>query len=290
MTGLDEEPIKVSIRYRGPSVDDGTMAVADVLSALRGFTGAYGKIASQETPTVQHELRVSAVKSNSFDLTLFAACVVLLDPETQRTILEAVSGAGKYVVRFLCNLIHAHQHTKGKPFKLSVSGNDNKVNLINIEGSTLVLPKEVAASFTERLAAPELGKLVSPLREGVDSVEISTEDDSEELTALIKSSEREYFSSPNEETTTTLETKIKGSFISLNKDKNTGAFRLSSGVSIRYHYTGNDLSKFYQDFAYKGPVEVTCIAALDEDLQPLRLSISAVERLQRSLPLQPSDE
>ena len=161
---LDEEPVKVSIRYRGPSVDDGTMPVTDVLSALRGFAGAYGKIASQETPTIQHELRVSAVKSSSFDLILYAACVILKDPETQSTILEAVSGAGQHVVRFLLSLIQATKHTKGKPSTINVSGTGNTVNIVNIEGSNLNLPKRVAESFKEKLAAPELGKIVSLTR------------------------------------------------------------------------------------------------------------------------------
>lgn len=282
---LPEEPVKVSILYRGPSVDDGTMPVADVLSALRGFTGAYGKIASRETPTVQHELRVCAVRSGSFEIALFAACVVLSDPATQRTILETVSGASQYVIKFLLNLIRTHQHTKGKPISIDVSGTGNTVNVINMEGSKLMIPKGVAESYNENLAGPELGKLVSPLGDGVDSLEISAEAGEEKSAALIESGEKGYFSSPSEETTSTLETTIKGSFVSLNKDRNTGLFRLASGTSIKYNYAADDSNKFYQDFAYRGLVEVTCIATLDEDLQPLRLSITDVKRVQGRLPL-----
>ena len=245
---LPEEPVKVSICYRGPSVDDGTMPVADVLSALRGFTGAYGKIASRETPTVQHELRVRAVRSGSFEIALFAACVVLNDPDTQRTILETVSGASQYVIKFLLNLIRTHQHTKGKKFSVDVSGKGNTVNIINFEGSKLMIPKDVAESYNEKLAGAELGKLVSPLGDGVDSLEISAEAGEEKSTALIESGQKGYFSSPSEETTSTLEVTIKGSFVSLNKDRNTGLFRLASGTSIKYNYAADDSNKFYQDF------------------------------------------
>ena len=287
----DEAPVRVSLRYRGPSVDDGSMPVADVLNALSGFTGAYGKIASKETPNIQHKLSVSSFKSNSFDIVLLSVCMVLQDPETQRTILETISGAGGKVIRHLLSLIKAHKHTKGKPSTINVSGSGNTVNLINAEGATLHLTKAEAENFKDDLAAKDIGKIVRPLRQGeVNSLELSMEDDNETSSALIDCSEREYFDSNEAETTTTKETKIKGRFVSLNKERDSGSFRLLSGLSIGYHYSGDDQQQLYQDFAHKGLVLVTCVATLDEDLQPLRLSIYEVERLQRSLPLQDDAE
>lgn len=64
------EPIRVSLRYRGPEVDDGEMDIADVVEALQGFSGAYGKVASEVMPDATHQLRVGAIEKNSFDVYL----------------------------------------------------------------------------------------------------------------------------------------------------------------------------------------------------------------------------
>lgn len=40
---MPERPLQIKFRYRGPAVDDGTMPVEDVITALQGFSGAYGK-------------------------------------------------------------------------------------------------------------------------------------------------------------------------------------------------------------------------------------------------------
>ena len=43
--GMSVDSVRVSLKYNGPDVDDGTMPLKDVVEALQGFAGAYDKIA-----------------------------------------------------------------------------------------------------------------------------------------------------------------------------------------------------------------------------------------------------
>jgi hypothetical protein len=76
------DPLKITLSYHGPSADDGTMSVSDVLSALQGFSGAYGKISSRLTPEAQHQLRVSAVKKDSFEVLLLSIAFLGTQPKS----------------------------------------------------------------------------------------------------------------------------------------------------------------------------------------------------------------
>ena len=69
---MPESSVRVSLKYSGSDVDGGTMPISEVVSALQGFSGAYGKIASSLMPDSSHELRVTAVKEGSFDLSIAA--------------------------------------------------------------------------------------------------------------------------------------------------------------------------------------------------------------------------
>ena len=280
----ERDSLKVTLRYRGASVDDGTMPIADVMAALHGFAGAYGKIAARETPEVQHELRIAAVRSHSFDLVIFAATVLLKDPSLQQQLIEISTDAAKGVLRLLAWLIRARQHTKGQPSTINIEGDGNTVLVTNAEGAKLSMPTSVAELLEKKLVDSELGKIVSPLRKGeIDSAELSVED-AEDIAARIESEEREYFETTEIAVTTTKPAEIEGYLVSLNKERNRGRFRLQDGTGVPYIYAGDQPVSFHQDFAYKGPVKVTCQATLDGNLHPTRLDITAVEKLQKTLP------
>src|SRR5271163_3870942 len=92
------DPLRISLTYHGPSADDGTMPVTDVVSALQGFAGAYGKIATRLTPQTEHRLRVSAVKQSSFEVLLLSMAFLGTQPDAQQ-IISAAFDAGKRVVK-----------------------------------------------------------------------------------------------------------------------------------------------------------------------------------------------
>src|SRR5664280_997160 len=106
------EPTRITLRYRGRDVDDGTMPVDDVVDALQGFAGAYGKVAGQIDPQHTHQLKVTAIRQHSFDVVIVAGMFVA----SQLKDLETVTDAAKLVFRTIANVINLKKHTQGKPY------------------------------------------------------------------------------------------------------------------------------------------------------------------------------
>jgi hypothetical protein len=132
----------------------------------------------------------------------------------------------------------------------------------------------------------ELSKIVSPLKEGqIDAVSISAKEGTTASSVVITSSEKSFFHSDDTKTSTSKPTEVDGYLVSLNKETNRGRFRMQNGATVPYHFTGEDPSKMYTDFAYKGPTRVQCIATFDGNLELKGLEITQVTRLQLDLPL-----
>ena len=66
------ERVEIHLKYEGPDVDNGTMALQDVLPVLQGFSGAYANLASSEDPESEHRIKISAVQPGSADIVLEA--------------------------------------------------------------------------------------------------------------------------------------------------------------------------------------------------------------------------
>lgn len=279
------EPLKISLKYTGPNVANGSMPVDDVIEALQGFAGAYGKIANQIDPEVQHQLRVAAINTGSFELVILAW---LLAAETDMEALRPVVDAARWVYGLVAGVVRAKKHTKGKPYDVSVKGEGNTVILINVDHSQLEIPPQVFEVFKSGLIDSDLNRIAAPLSpERIDSAEISATDDSEPIT--INAEEREAFSTTLD-AVSRIETEIVGNFVSLNKERNYGSFRLGNGKNVRYRYTGGFPNRLHTDFSYEGPVRIKCIATLDQNLEVDSLEIKSVERLQKDLPLPPTIE
>ena len=109
--------------------------------------------------------------------------------------LEAITDAAKFVFGAITNIINLKKHTKGKPYSVSVSGNNNNVFVLNADGAELGIPLEAFALFREKLIESDLNKIASPLQETrVDQADlVADEGTSLQLEATINSSEREYF-------------------------------------------------------------------------------------------------
>lgn len=282
------DPLRISLTYRGPSADDGTMSVTDVVSALQGFTGAYGKIATRLTPQTEHRLRVSAVKQGSFEVLLLSMAFLGVDSDGQQ-VISAAFDAGRRVVKTILGIVEAKKHTKGKPYSINVEGSNNKIVVINSENAKFEVSKEVAEIMHEGIVDTDLGRIVSPLRaKEIDSARISTDNAEGEITAAeVSESERSYFepTTTSRTITSSKNARIEGYLVSLNKERNRGTFRLQDGTSIPYEYAGTDPYVFHSEFARQGPVRVTCDADFDESLKPSRIRIISFEHLQAELPL-----
>ena len=186
----------------------------------------------------------------------------------------------------IAQLIRAKKHTKNKPYELSVSGKNNQVVIINGDKNSLEFPVDLLPLFQEKVIDADLNKIAKPLqKDRVTKLEIRSGEQKDYLEAEINSEEREYFISESVEVVTSKEAFIDGLLESFNKETGRGTFRLPGGRGVPYHYTGENPSQFLADFGYPGLVKAFCTATFDSNLQPMRLDVQSVERIQRILPL-----
>jgi hypothetical protein len=196
-----------------------------------------------------------------------------------------ISDATRWVIAKIFSIIEVKKHVKNRPFEINVKGDNNTVVVVNADGANLEIPYEIVDLLREKTVDADLNKIVSPLEQHrIESTEIVAESENQEtLTEKVTSEEREYFRPTS--TVTTQETDITGRFISLNKESNRGTFELPNGNHIPYRYTGSSPDTFPLQFARKGPVRVSCIATLNENLEPTQIEVKSASNLQRELPI-----
>jgi hypothetical protein len=284
------EPLRISLRYRGRGVDDGTMPIEDVAEALDGFSGAYGKIASQISPETTYILRVTGVRTQSFDL-LIAASIALSQYGDQFKAAELVIDAAKHIFTLLSDVIKVKKHVKGHPYTLSVKGDHNTVTVINADKVEFATTQAAVEVLKAKTIDSDLNKIAEPLQMGtVDAVEVKAEDGAGKIETTITSEEREYFR-PTPSEALTKDAEVVGTFVSLNKERNRGSFRLKNNRRVPYRYVGENREDFHEIFGvYEGPVRAWATAEFNENLEPTRLDIKTVEPLQATLELPPSPE
>jgi hypothetical protein len=197
--------------------------------------------------------------------------------------LETITDAAKFVFRMIAGVINLKKHTQGKPYSVSVSGNNNSVLVVNANGSELAIPIGALELFREKLIHSDLNKIASPLSEqGIEQAELIADEGTEmQLEANINSSEREYFR-PDSATIQIREMELVGTLVSLNKETNRGTFKLTSG-NIPYRYIGDHSDQFYSLFAHTGPCKVLARAEFDENGIIQRIDVISAHLLQADL-------
>lgn len=272
------EPVEITLKYEGKDVANGTMSVGDVVIALQGFAGAYGKVASAIDPKSEHEIRVSQINKSSF------AVVVEAWIQGHKDLLKASSAAVPIVAGIIIKLIEFKKKNKGREPTLQINGDHNIV--LMGEGNThVVMPIELHKTIQSKSLDSDFEKIVRPLEtQKIDRAELTSNDREGHIERTeISASEKQYFQAESTATTTSKPTEIIGQMVSLNKESNRGTFRMQNGTSVKYHLVGSDPSPMYHAFAHKGIVRVACTATFDDNLVPQSLEITSIERLQ--LPL-----
>lgn len=274
--------VEITLKYDGVDVDDGTMPIDDVISALRGFSNAYGRVASTDDPNGQHQIRVSAINKSSFAVTIVAWATA------NATLLAVATPIAALIVTTILKLIELKKATKGKPpAAVNVDGNNNTVIITTAGDNTkIVVSREVYALYNSKALDGDLSKIAAPLKEGkVEAVSLSAKDASGPIEpVVITNSEKSFFRGEEVATATSKPVELAGRFVSLNKESNRGTFKMENGTKVRYHFSGEDPTKMHSDFAYKGPVRVECIATFDNNLELKALDIKTVSKLQPDLP------
>jgi len=277
------ESIRISLRYHGPEVDAGEMNVDDVIRALQGFSGAYIKISSWIAPDARQELKVTAIKNESFDLIVLAGLYLASTGDLFEKI-DASINVAKFAFGLFADVIGLKKHTKQLPYTARVDGDGNNVTIINAENVTMTVPLPAFEMYREKLLDNDLAKITNPLSQGRITEAELREEAEEGIGVTINNGEREYFT-PESEVTTIKEQEVTGTLVSLNKKSNRGTFEFGNGHTARYLFVGDDKDAFHRDFAHKGPVKVTADIEFDENLTPMYLAIKRVSPSQMRLGL-----
>jgi len=266
--------VEITLKYDGRGVDDGSMPVEDVISALRGLSGAYSKIAAVFDPNARHEIRVSAVNRSSFLVGFLAWAKA--NAGALKT-LDAV----KWIVSTILKLIEFKKANKGQsvPQPVFIQGNGNLVFNIG-DNAQMILPKEVFELLKGKTVDSDLGKIVGPLREGeVEAVTLAAKVGAKEIAPpmTVTSSEKEFFRSDSDSPgATSNQTEVVGHFVSLNKESNRGLFKMQSGSKVQFHLTGDTADSMHQYFAHGGSLRAECVAHFDGNLELRSIDINRV--------------
>lgn len=283
---MPDSSVRLSLKYNGPAVDDGSMPLTEVVAALQGFSGAYGKVANSIAPESTHELRVTAVRQSSFEIHILAwlassqAITALHD-------LERIGSAAGVVFGVVKGYIKLKKFLKGDRYEITIGDGNTKL-VINRDGESQEVPQEVIDLLQSKTIDDDLKKIVAPLDEGiVDSTEIAATDDGGSTEKIsVTSEEKSYFGESSVETT--VEVTFTGKLISNNKETLRGTFERIDGTRFPYHYSGQNPDQFQSIYAYRGSVRVIGVATVTSDLIPKRINITDATRLQGELNLQSS--
>lgn len=268
------ESTRISLRYHGPEVDSGEMDVDDVIKALQGFSSAYMKVSSEIAPDAKQELKVTAIRNESFDIIVLVGLYLTSTGDLIEKI-ESTVNLSKFAFGIMTNIVGLKKHTKQQPYSARVEGDSNNVTIINAQNLSMTVPRTAFEMYKDKLLDNDLAKIAGPLCEGkIDEAELR-EEDADGARISINSTESQFFKSERE-ITTTKEREVTGTLISLNKKTNRGTFEFGNGHTARYLFVGEDKESFHRDFAWKGAVKAVADVEFDENLTPIYLAISSV--------------
>ncbi|UZE92947.1 MAG: hypothetical protein IB617_02200 [Candidatus Nealsonbacteria bacterium] len=280
-----KESLRVTLKYTGKDVDDGTMSIEDIIPVLQGFASAYGKVVSNKGFTSEHKLRIVGVEGGSFDILLEAWEWIGAHSDQIQAISAMLGGGAFTVVTIILGVIQLKKHTGNQPYTEKITGADNTlISVKNSKNVTIEIPVDVFQLFKERILDPDLAKIAKPLEKGrVDSAEIKVIHKKKELKEKITFDEKIYFDTETVSITKTKELWLVGAFNSLTKSTNKGFFILNDGTRVTYRFANENPEELYPYFLYKGPVKVKCKAHIDENLKVTLLDVFEVQKLQAEL-------
>jgi hypothetical protein len=274
---------QIELVYDGPEVQDGTLAVEDMISALVGFGRAYAKVNELFSgPEEKHKLRVTGLERNSADIIISVQMVPVLDsllPHAQGILM----GVGA-VLGGIAAVIKA-KRVVGKEKNPTINVTNNGVVIVNKNNTQVTLDKRAYNLYKSGLIDADLDQMTRPLVEGaIDLVELRDEHKKPIPDTRISAEERDIFRIKEESVTTTKDDVILvGELRSLNKNTNRGQFVMNDGKRVSYKFATKKPQALYKGFAYSGQVKVRCRAHFDANLDLSFIEIFGVEPLQKSL-------
>jgi|GEM_PF-1170056 len=286
----DVEKVEIEIEYAGKEVDDGTMALEEIIPALQGLSSAYGKVAVLQNPEAQHKLRVTGVGKGTFHILVEAWNLAVANKDaigltSEIVTIASVAGIAAYnVIKTIVGVVTTTKHIKKKPYTEKINGINQSINITNSENVTIEVPLYVYQIYKEGLIKQDLNKITGSLEEAkIDSTTLKVKSKQGNIEETITAQEKSFFEVEEVITATTKEMWLTGVLNSLTKTTNRGSFYLNDGTRVPYHLGGENPESMYRHFIYKGQVKVKCVASLDENLKPVQIDIFEIIPLQSPL-------
>jgi hypothetical protein len=275
--------LEIVLGYAGPDVDDGTMALDDLIPALQGFAGAYGKIAASKGYTTHHKLRLVGIRRGSANIILDIWDGASKNSQ-QLQAIGSVVAAAMSVLTVLFQVINVKKHTEKRPYREDVSAGLGDINIINSKNVSLSISVDAYNVLKNELIDSDLAKIVAPLQSGqVDESELSVNADGVRLGVTVTATDKQYFETAKEPATSTGEMWLIGTINSMTKSTNSGYIYLADGTRVYYKIKGEKPDRFYWLFSHGGPVKVRCVANLDDSLKPTSLDVFEMVAMQEPL-------
>jgi len=202
---------------------------------------------------------------------------VVAQHQTQLQNIQQVWDWAKRIFNAVKDLMNLKKQTKGQPYRIEVSGDNNVVNIITAENVLIPITRETLEIHEKKIIDRDVEKIVEPLRPNrIESAELALDD---KVEVTVTAEERKYFR-PDVVVFTEKSDEAEGIILSLSKQTNRGTFEMQNGDHVPYQYVGKDKYKFYSDFSYSGAVRVHGTIEYDANNKPVHIDIESVERLQ----------
>lgn len=281
------EQVRIHLKYEGPDVESGTMAIQDVIPVLQGFAGAYAALAATDDPESTHRIKIAGVQRGSADIVL-EVWKWLDDNAAPIGAVAGLAGLGGIalaIFKKIFGVAKIKTHVGDGPSEERVLA-DNTVAVSDSKNVEIVVSLEIYELYKKGELNRDLERLTRPLEKGkIDSAEFEVRSsDGEILSHRVTAEDRPHFEIEDIAVTSTRKTQLVAKLNSLTKSTNSGYLYLQNEKRVFYRYLGEDFAKLHSIFgSYDGPVTILCEARMDDQLEVVSLDIFQIERMQKEL-------
>lgn len=275
---------EVILAYRGPDVENHSISLDDLLPSIQGFYSSLKTINNYYGYSQQIELRLEKVEEGSVKLKLKALWHDATPDARLTNITNLSVPVIATIVGALVNVVFLKKHLQGSPVSNVEYSGDN-LTVYNINNSPITVSQDTYELSQDEKLTKNLNRYVKTLSENkIKETSFELIDEENVVTeATISSEEKIAFTEISTEISLTKNVSLRGRFITLNKQRNTGSFQPEGSNSVRYKFISDSPESMYYDFAYNGVVEVTGLAKYDSEEKMVSIEIYSVEKLQEEL-------
>ncbi len=185
------ERTEIHLVYELEDAEISNMDIEDAILTLRGFDGAYGRIAAAVSPSMDHRMTITAVQPGSITFVLEA---IAENPEAVGAMLTVAGSAVTVgIITTLFELIRIKLHLRGKEPK--VSAVDNRVEFKNADNATMNVTLVAGDLHQNKTVNKHLDDFTKPLeKDGVNAVVCKAlPDDGDAIFQRIDAEDRPLF-------------------------------------------------------------------------------------------------